>query len=201
MSAAIESAYSRLKRRQRRFVDEYLLGRKGTEAIKAIGFKGRRPDLAASKLLALPEVRAAVDERRAVLCEAVGLRQEMVVREMMAIGFSDVRQLFNEDGTLRPISELPDEAARAIAGVDVEDILTGRGKKLKRRSQMRKVKLWDKVKALSDLSRISGLDKADSGAGAIGPGLTVIVQQIVGASQVAAGPAAQHVVIDLPGPA
>jgi phage terminase small subunit len=83
----LSGSYQRLKRRHRRFVDEYLTGKKGTEAMKAIGFKGRRPEIAASKLLARPEVRAAVEERRAVLCEAVGLRQESILAEMMKIAF------------------------------------------------------------------------------------------------------------------
>jgi phage terminase small subunit len=92
MSQAIEgSAYAQLNRRHRRFVDEYLLGKKGTDAIKAIGFKGRRADVAASKLLARREVRAAVEERRAVLCEAVGLRQETIVAELMRIAFGKDR--------------------------------------------------------------------------------------------------------------
>src|SRR5260370_2267800 len=89
MSQATEltGSYQRLKRRHRRFVDEYLTGKRGREAIKAIGFKGTRPDVAASKLLARPEVRAAVEERRAVLCEAVGLRQESILAELMKIAF------------------------------------------------------------------------------------------------------------------
>lgn len=87
MAADLKNAYATLKRRHRRFVDEYLTGIKGTEAMRAIGFKGRRPEIAASKLLARPEVRAAVEERRAILCEAVGLRQESILKEMMDIAF------------------------------------------------------------------------------------------------------------------
>ena len=91
MAADLKNAYATLKRRHRRFVDEYLTGKKGTEAMKAIGFKGRRPEIASSKLLARPDVRAAVEERRAVLCEAVGLRQERILAEMMKIAFGNDR--------------------------------------------------------------------------------------------------------------
>lgn len=91
MAVDLKNAYATLKRRHRRFVDEYLTGKKGTEAMKAIGFKGRRPEIAASKLLARPDVRAAVEERRAVLCEAVGLRQERILAEMMKIAFGNDR--------------------------------------------------------------------------------------------------------------
>lgn len=83
--SAVEGAYHHLKRRHRRFVDEYLLGRTGKDAMLAIGFKGTRPEIAASKFLARPEVRAAVEERRAVLCEAVGLRQEVILSGILDI--------------------------------------------------------------------------------------------------------------------
>lgn len=85
MAADLKNAYATLKPRFRRFVDEYLLGKTGSDAIRNIGFKGRRPEIAACKMLARPEVRAAVEERRAVLCEAVGLRQEFVVAGIMKL--------------------------------------------------------------------------------------------------------------------
>lgn len=85
MAGDAKNAYATLKRRHRRFVDEYLIGKKGNEAMKAIGFKGKHPEVAASKLLARPEVRAAVEERRAVLCEAVGLRQEVILSGIITI--------------------------------------------------------------------------------------------------------------------
>jgi phage terminase small subunit len=200
----LKNAYATLKRRHRRFVDEYLLGKKGSEAMLSIGFKGTRPDIAASKLLALPEVRAAVDERRAVLCEAVGLRQESVLRELMAIGFSDVRQLHNADGSLKSLTELDELTAKAIAGVEIEEAAPVK-EGATPRPRVRKMRLWDKAKALGDLARFSGLEKTDPSAGGMGPGLTVIVQQIVGGLsqvQTVAGVAiAQHVIVDLPGPA
>lgn len=62
-----------------------MLGMNGQDAMRKAGFKGSRPAIAASKLLALPQVRAAVEERRAVLCEAVGLRQEAVVAGIMEL--------------------------------------------------------------------------------------------------------------------
>lgn len=51
----------------------------------AIGFKGKVPKQAAWKILCRPEVRAAIEERRAVLCEAVGLRQEVILTGIMEI--------------------------------------------------------------------------------------------------------------------
>lgn len=75
--------YNKLRWRLKRFVDHYVdlgggLGN-GSEAIRRIGFKGKRPDVAASKLMRKPEVRAAVDERRAQVARAAGLSAAQVL--------------------------------------------------------------------------------------------------------------------------
>lgn len=106
MAADLKNAYATLKRRHRRFVDEYLTGKKGVDAIIAIGFKGEHPNVAASKLLARPEVRAAVEERRAVLCEAVGLRQEFVVAGIMKLAEDTNEEKGVRLSALRELAEI-----------------------------------------------------------------------------------------------
>lgn len=115
MAADLKNAYATLKRRQRRFVDEYLLGRKGVEAITAIGFKGKRPEQAAWKMLSRPEVRAAVEERRAVLCEAVGLRQEEVVAGIMKLAESTNEEKGVRLSALRELAEIA--GVKKVTGV------------------------------------------------------------------------------------
>lgn len=106
MAADLKNAYATLKRRHRRFVDEYLTGKKGTDAVKAIGYSGKNADVAASKLLARPEVRAAVEERRAVLCEAVGLRQEFVVAGIMKLAEETNKEKGVRLSALRELAEI-----------------------------------------------------------------------------------------------
>lgn len=106
MAGDVKSAYASLKRRSQRFVDAYMLGLNGSEAMRKAGFKGRRPAIAASKLLALPSVRAAVEERRAVLCEAVGLRQEEVVAGIMKLAESSNEERGVRLSALRELAEI-----------------------------------------------------------------------------------------------
>lgn len=106
MAADLKNAYATLKRRHRRFVDEYLTGKKGTDAIIASGFKGKHANVAACTLLARPEVRAAVEERRAVLCEAVGLRQEAILTEIMDLAFNTKDEKAVKLSALRELAEI-----------------------------------------------------------------------------------------------
>lgn len=197
------SAYGALKLRHRRFLDEYLLGRTGADAIRAIGYTGKCADVQAYKILHREDVRAALAERRAQLLDAVGLRQEQIVRELMHIGFARQPRLYREDGSLKSLAELDESTAAAVASVESEELFDWMvdGEGHKRRAHVgtvRKVKLWDKVKALAELAEIAGLKKVEGPPPNVGPGMTIIVQQGMPA---AAGPAPlQHVVVNLPGP-
>ena len=65
-------------------------------------------------------IRAYIDGAGKRAAKAAEITHEMVVKEMGRIGFSDVRKLFNEDGSLIPIHMLDDSTAAAIASVEVD---------------------------------------------------------------------------------
>lgn len=72
--------YNNLRWRWRRFVDFYVDTQgNGTEAMRRLGFKGRRPEVAAWKLLQKLDVRAAIDERRAMVARAADVSSADVV--------------------------------------------------------------------------------------------------------------------------
>ncbi len=81
------------------------------------------------------------------------LTGEQVLRELARIGFSDIRQLFDEDGTLRPIRTLDEQTAAMISSLEHDAIYSGTGKNRKLVGHTNKVKLWDKVQALVTLAR------------------------------------------------
>lgn len=64
--------YDRLKWRLKRFVDAYIDTGIGTESMRRIGFTGKRPDVAASKLLSKPKMRTAVLERQRLAMKVAG---------------------------------------------------------------------------------------------------------------------------------
>ncbi len=167
VAAAPSSAYESLKPVLRRFVDLYLTGEKATDVVRQIRPALRRPDVSASKWLALPEVKAAIAERRQNILEAAGVHQEMVVRELARIAFGKPKQLLDEHGNLKPLQALDDDAAAMVAGIELEErTSTSEDGKTTMVTRVHKVKRWDKRQALRDLAAIGGLDKsAENGGG------------------------------------
>lgn len=72
---------------------------------------------------------------------------EQVLHQLRSIGNFDVRSLYTDEGQLKPVSEWPEEAAVAVAGVEISDIYEGK----EHVGFTKKVKLLDRIKAL-DLS-------------------------------------------------
>lgn len=158
---APKSAYAALKPVLQRFVDLVQAGEKPTQAVRMLRPTLKRPDVQASKWLALPEVKAARAEIGEQLLESIGVTQQMLARELARIAFGDPRELFDEQGRPRPIHELSAEQAAMLAGFEV--IETRRDGAVRRKY---KIKRWDKRQAIRDLAELGGVKTGDQGGGA-----------------------------------
>ena len=143
--------------RQWRFVAEYVKDLNGTKAAIRAGYSAKSADVSASRLLAKAKVKREVDavlERRALRVE---VKQDDVVRELLAMAQTDMRQAFDENGALRPLHEMPADVAKMISGVETEELFeyVGQGPDRERVhvGNVRKVKFWSKEKALELLGR------------------------------------------------
>lgn len=190
-------AYEQLTNRQRRFVDMIVQGKKRAEAVRAIGYKGDRPEDAAYKMLQRPLIRQAVAERDAMWMEAVDVSKAMIATELGRVAFFDPRRMFDDAGNLKPIHELDDATAAVVQSVEVHEEYDDpkEGEARKATGRVARVKVAGKVEALRELAAIYRMkgDESATPAGAVGPGLTVIVQQgvqVVQAPAQAAAPAA-----------
>lgn len=194
----------KLELREKRFVREYLVDFCGAAAMRRAGFKGTRPEIAASKMLARPAVKAALAERQDQIAARLEVTIERVLKEQAAIAFSDPRKLFNEDGSLKAVHELDDATAASLAAIEVStEFETGPDGK-KPVGELHKIKRWDKGKALEHLSKFLGILKDDSAPPPVmGPGLVVMVQQNVAVQGDGSAPIASgrvEVRLPLPGP-
>jgi phage terminase small subunit len=110
--------------------------------------------------------RDSIQRRMAELQEAAVRRAEItgarVIKEMARVGLSNAQDLFNEEGKLIPIHELPEDIARAIASIDV---VTSKvpGTDPVEVEYTTKIKLWDKNSALEKLAK--ALDVFEGGRG------------------------------------
>ncbi len=96
------------------------------------------------------------EERKKSYEAALEARGEYVAQEILAelkkLGFSDIRKLFNDDGSIKEVSQLDDDTAAAIAGIEIqEEVCDKDGKTVVPRT--RKIKVVDKLKAIEMLGR------------------------------------------------
>jgi len=165
----------KLTPKEKLFVGYYLDSLNGADAVRKAGYKSKRPDAFAYELLRKPEIQAAIKGAMDARAEKVELTAEQVLRELKTAAFLDPLTLFAEDGTLLPLSQMPEAARRAIAGLEVEEIFEGSGKDRVWVGRLRKIKLVSKEGTLTLAGRHLGMfrDKVEltgkDGADLFGP--------------------------------
>lgn len=83
--------------------------------------------------------------------------KELLLRELRSIATSDLRQIFDAQGQLKPPAQWPDEIARAISSVESFEEFTGSGSHREYLGETKKIKLWDKTKSLELIGKTLAL--------------------------------------------
>jgi phage terminase small subunit len=157
----------KLTKRERFFVAEYPKDWNGTEAVIRSKYKvknrQRASEIAYQLLQKTPVVEAinrAVKER----LQRIGVHTERVLTELARVGLSDIRSLYDEDGRLKHPKDWDPETAAAVAGVEVTEEFEGKGEDKKHVGTTKKVRVFDKVRALESLGKHLGLFPSDKKA-------------------------------------
>lgn len=151
--------------RYRTFVAAYLAtGLNATKAAVAAGYSEATATSQGSRLLKRPEIAAAIAAKGSRAVERLDYSTERTLEEIARIAFFDVRSVMNADGSVKPITQLDDNAAAAIGGMDVTEITIGTGEN-KVQGQVKKLKFAPKAVALDMLMRYHSLyrDKLEVG--------------------------------------
>jgi phage terminase small subunit len=108
-----------LTAKQEMFVAEYVAnGFNATQAAIKAGYSAKTADSQASRLLKTAPIVAAIAARQQPRLEKLEITAERVLEEIAKLAFFDPRKLFREDGTLIPVTQLDDNTAMAIAGLE-----------------------------------------------------------------------------------
>ena len=152
---------SALTRQQKQFAD-LLLENPGMPAgvAYARAYPRARPGSSSESLAARlqrnAKVRAYLAQRREELQKQTEITQERVLREYAALAFLDPIDIFSDAGQLKPLSKMPEQARRAIAGIDHEYRSDGKGKDSEI-VHVVKLRLPSKREALRDLATHLGM--------------------------------------------
>jgi hypothetical protein len=66
---------------------------------------------------------------------------------------SDLRKVFDDNGEMRPVHEWPDDVARFVSSIEQDQLWEGKGKDKEVVGQTKKIKMWDKAKAIELLGK------------------------------------------------
>lgn len=149
--------------KQERFCQAYIKTGNATEAYRAAYDCGRmKPETvnrAAKQLLDNSKITTRIKELQAQYIRQNDLSPDKVLKEWAAIGFSDIRQLLNENGGLLPVSQWPDSVSAAVAAVKIRQEPTQGDDPP---ADIIELKLWPKTNALDALSKNLGLFEKDN---------------------------------------
>lgn len=165
---------TKLTGKQRRFIDEYLLDFNVTQAAIRAGYSKKTAAVVGHEVLRNPKIKKIVDEKMQKNSDKTQSLKDRVIREMERLAFHDVRKIYDTEGKLKPIHELDDETAAAVAGVEIDvELSLAKPRKInqdgedegdeiqKEITRTHKVKLADKGGALVSLARHLGMFDKD----------------------------------------
>ena len=162
-TSKVESA-----KRKALFVEAYCEnGGNATQAAVTAGYKpGSAAEKAGYRLSNDVRIAGVLKERRAqeiAVAEAkTGLTIEGTLRELGRIVYADPRKFFNTDGNLKPVQDLDDDCAAALASVEVTEEFSGRGESREMTGYLKKVKFWDKNSAIEKAMKHFGMFEKDN---------------------------------------
>lgn len=153
---------TKLSPKQQRFVDEYLIDLNATKAAIRAGYSVKAARSIGNENLTKPDIAAAIAQAQGKRAQRTGITQDRVLQELARIAFFDIRTLYNEDGTLKKPSELNDDAAAVLAGIDVVEMQGGAkieedGEIMSIPMYTKKARVFDKGAALSLAMRHLGM--------------------------------------------
>lgn len=155
-----------LTAKQQRFVDEYLIDLNATQAAIRVGYSKKTADQQASRLLTNVKVREYLVQRQADRANRTEITQDMVLKELAKIGFSDIRKIVRwgetqvrmvdgeDDG---PEDMVPYHGLALIDSAEVDDSTAAAIAEVSQSRDGLKVKLHDKKGALVDIGRHLGM--------------------------------------------
>ena len=134
------------------FCLEFIKTFNGTQAAKNAKYSARTAGQIAAENLKKPVIQAYLAKVRDTMFQEVKVDGTKVLQQIARLGFSDVRQLFDENGVLKDITRLSDDVAAAVQSVEIERRSEGRGED-KEIYYVHKIRMADKKGPLEMLAK------------------------------------------------
>lgn len=140
--------------RSEKFCNEYLVDLNGTQAVIRAGYSENGAAVQAHRLLRNAKIQKRIAELRKQMSLTFDVTKERVLQELALVAFGDTQHIFDENGKLKPPNEWTFEG-KVISGYEETVTEFGEGERAGTKIS-KKVKQWDKLKAIELFSKILG---------------------------------------------
>jgi phage terminase small subunit len=143
-----------LSAKQALFAQEYLIDLNAAQAAVRAGYSQKTARQIGDENLSKPAIKAEIARAMQARASRTEITADRVLKELGRIAFFDIRKLYRDDGTMKAVHELDDDAAAVLAGVDVVEMANNAktdGSEGSEHIRMftKKAKIPDKVGALN----------------------------------------------------
>lgn len=145
--------------KQELFCQAYLIDFNATKAARSAGYSEDTAYSIGWENLRKPEIQKRINELRQEMSKGFNITRERIAQELALIAFGDTKNVFTEDGTLKNPKDWIDEG-RIVSSYE-ESFTEFGSEETGGTKTTKKVKLWEKTKALEQLSRLMGYNEPD----------------------------------------
>jgi phage terminase small subunit len=129
------------------------------------------------------KLRAVFDARR----RETDIDAKTILSELFRLAHVDPGLAYNDDGTMKPINEIPEDVRRALAGIETEETFVSVNGERIYTGRIKKARFWDKNRSLELLAKHLGLliDRTESSVRVTGdPGQPIVYRAVYGSQVV-----------------
>jgi len=141
------------------FCREYLVDFNATQAAIRAGYSRASAHVQAFDHLKKPRVISRIAELRAATAKEYNITKEKLMRNLMEIAGTRLEDITDPvTGAVLPMHDWPEHMKGTVSGIDLEEIREGRGKTRRVVGYNKKVRLWEKTKAIEVLNKMLGFN-------------------------------------------
>jgi phage terminase small subunit len=149
----------RLTPKEEQFCQAYLIDFNGAKAARSVGYSSKAGKEIAYELLTKPHIQGRISQLRLEMGKGFNITRERIAQELALIAFGDTKVVFDENGSLKHPDEWNDEG-RIVSSYE-ETVTTFGTEENGGTKTTKKVRLWEKTKALEQLARLMGYNEPE----------------------------------------
>lgn len=146
---------------QEEFCQQYVVDNNAAQAAIRAKYSKKGANSKGSQLLANVNIQERITELKSALQKKTGISAERVIEEFARIALVDPAEAFDADGNLLNIQAMPRGLRAAIASIEVTERTYGTGER-ETTETTKKLRFWDKNKALENLGKHLGIFLEDN---------------------------------------